>query len=512
MAQLGSGNGSTWPQEIDTAQTWVNASSAAPDSNTRFDSEMVNDFARAIVALETYLGANPQGVFGSIAARLNQFLPGGGASPAAIPFTNATTVSVPGTVHRLGTSTILYRVYDASIPAEAVSPEAFTVTVNPATYDVLVTFATPQSGFLVLSAASPLYMATFTSQTTLNIAGAAHGLGTADLFWQIFDASDPREVIEPATFTVDGASNDVAITFDPAASGTVLLSAAGPRFVQTFNAQTTVTVSGATHGLGTQALLWQIYDNGSPRAPVEPESLSVDPVTYNVVVTFATAQSGRLVLAAVPAGTGSDFEIRDAGIVNTSATIVKSASGNLNLQQGSGNHVYIRDKTGAILVTIDNAGNVGLGTTTPGAQLDLSTDTARKLATSTWQTVSDEKLKQDIEPFLHGLATVLQLEPVWFRYNGKGGTPQPKERYIGVIAQAVQAIAPYMVRKRRGRLHVTDSEETELLDYDGHAMTFVLINAMKELTTRLVTVEARCEALERAAAASAAAEEEVDPC
>lgn len=75
MAQLGSGSGSGYPSTIDTTQVWVNGPNAAPDSNARMDAELVNDFAAAIVALQTELGTNPSGAFASVAARLSQMAP-----------------------------------------------------------------------------------------------------------------------------------------------------------------------------------------------------------------------------------------------------------------------------------------------------------------------------------------------------------------------------------------------------------------------------------------------------
>src|ERR1051325_10628255 len=285
MAQLGSGNGTSFPNTIDSRQTWRNGASAAPDSDTRVDAEYLNDHSAAVVKTQMTLGANPQGVFGSVAARLNQYLPGGGASPSSIPFSNALTLTIPGTVHRLGTGTLLYRIYDNSIPAAALSPDAFTVTVNPANYDVTVNFVQQQSGFIVLSSATPLYTITFSNSTGLTIAGTAHQLGTSNLFWQIYDAGSPQAELEPATFTVHPSSFDVTIAFDTASSGTVVLSAAGPRYVATFSGQTTVSVPGATHALGTQALLWEIYDNATPRSPVEPETFTVDPSNYTVTAT-----------------------------------------------------------------------------------------------------------------------------------------------------------------------------------------------------------------------------------
>lgn len=70
MAQLGSGNGTSYPGAIDTAQTFQNGTPLAPDSNTRIDAELVNDITAAILAIQTILGANPHGAFASLVARL----------------------------------------------------------------------------------------------------------------------------------------------------------------------------------------------------------------------------------------------------------------------------------------------------------------------------------------------------------------------------------------------------------------------------------------------------------
>jgi hypothetical protein len=74
-----------------------------------------------------------------------------GLANYAMPFTSATTVTVPGSTHQLGTANLFVDVYDTETPAVLVEPNE--VQVNPTTYDVTVSFASPQSGTLVLSAA-----------------------------------------------------------------------------------------------------------------------------------------------------------------------------------------------------------------------------------------------------------------------------------------------------------------------------------------------------------------------
>jgi len=73
-------------------------------------------------------------------------------------------------------------------------------------------------------------------------------------------------------------------------------------------------------------------------------------------------------------------------------------------------------------------------------------------------------------------------------------------------AQAVQAIAPYMVTSRRGVL-TPNSEETDLLALDTEALPYLLLNALKTVSQLLETVRqdkdalaARVERLEALAA------------
>src|SRR5262245_29522843 len=195
--QLGSGNGTSWPQAIDRRQTYVNGPTPAPDSNSRVDAELLNDLLASVVSLESGLGANPNGTYGSVAARLNAFLPGGGGMPGVFTFTNATTVAIPGTMHNVGQAALLFRLYDANVPANAMAPGSYQVQVSSATYDVTVTFSVPTSGLIALGATGPLYIANFTSATSVSVLGTTHQLGTSDLQFQVYDNASPRNAMAP---------------------------------------------------------------------------------------------------------------------------------------------------------------------------------------------------------------------------------------------------------------------------------------------------------------------------
>lgn len=142
--------------------------------------------------------------------------------------------------------------------------------------------------------------------------------------------------------------------------------------------------------------------------------------------------------------------------------------------------------------------NVGIGITAPQYQLHLSTNSAAKPGSSAWTVASDERLKQDIVDFTDGLSVVNQIKPVKYRYNGKAGLPQDKE-YIGVVAQEVQKVAPYMVNSFTYQDNA--GSEEEYLDFDATALTYILINAIKEQQEMLSEQQQKILALESKLAA-----------
>ena len=63
------------------------------------------------------------------------------------------------------------------------------------------------------------YTATFTGQTAVTVLGTTHGLGTANLTVQCWDAGTPANEVEADTITVDPGSYDVTVNFVAAQSG-----------------------------------------------------------------------------------------------------------------------------------------------------------------------------------------------------------------------------------------------------------------------------------------------------
>jgi hypothetical protein len=143
---------------------------------------------------------------------------------------------------------------------------------------------------------------------------------------------------------------------------------------------------------------------------------------------------------------------------------------------------------------ITNGGSIGIGTT-PSYQLQLSLDSAAKPTTNTWTIASDERIKTNIQPYAKGLAELCQVNPITYDYNGKGGIAAGPGG-VSILAQELQPVFPECVGSYKAKLEETDEEEIDILNYNGHAITFALINAVKELNTKVEALEAKVAELE----------------
>ncbi|MEM8897224.1 MAG: tail fiber domain-containing protein [Bacteroidota bacterium] len=115
-------------------------------------------------------------------------------------------------------------------------------------------------------------------------------------------------------------------------------------------------------------------------------------------------------------------------------------------------------------------------------------DAFKNTGGSTWRTPSDAKIKDVQGSFEDGLEKLMKVNPIRYKYNGKMGL-STKEEYVGIIAQELQPIFPYMISSFQGKLEEGDTDPTELLEFDASSLTFVLVNAVKELAKRVKALE-----------------------
>jgi len=111
-------------------------------------------------------------------------------------------------------------------------------------------------------------------------------------------------------------------------------------------------------------------------------------------------------------------------------------------------------------------------------------------ATGTVGSYSDARLKNAIRPFTDGLNVINQINPVKFRY--KEGAPFPTtEEQVGILAQDLEKIAPYMVHQSR------ENGYDDLRWVNNQAYTFLLINAVKEQQKEIDELRAALTALQK---------------
>ncbi len=151
---------------------------------------------------------------------------------------------------------------------------------------------------------------------------------------------------------------------------------------------------------------------------------------------------------------------------------------------------------------VNNLGQIRMNTAgAMGAlthELNLITGDASKPGGGSWATPSDARIKTNVHPFTDGLQQVLQIKPVFFQYKPETGYPSDKE-YVGIIAQEMQKIAPYTVEEVKVKIEGDDTStklpET-LLTYQGTAVTYMLINAIKEQQEMINERDRKIEDLE----------------
>jgi hypothetical protein len=180
-----------------------------------------------------------------------------------------------------------------------------------------------------------------------------------------------------------------------------------------------------------------------------------------------------------------------------------ASTGALSNAGAIGSHALVSASNSLVLGAIKGVNdaaastNVGIGTSAPAYLLHVNGDAA-KPGGGSWKVASDGRLKKNVSTFTQGLEVLTQVKPVWFQYNGEAAMPTNKT-YVGVIAQEMQKIAPYMV----GTFTYQDTtgKKAEYLDYDANALTYILVNAVqqlkKEKDAQIESLQARITRLEQ---------------
>ncbi|HXA25613.1 MAG TPA: tail fiber domain-containing protein [Acetobacteraceae bacterium] len=180
-------------------------------------------------------------------------------------------------------------------------------------------------------------------------------------------------------------------------------------------------------------------------------------------------------------------------------TAIQPTDANIQFyNQGSGNWAGIgSDSAGGVWIRtggsgtpdarllITSVGNIGIAQTVPNFLLQIGQDSAAKPGTNTWTVISDVRTKRNVRPFTEGLDTLLKLRPTAFTYNGEASMPDGMEG-VGLVAQEAAEVIPSCVRHSRG---VIAGEETEVLALNTGDLTWMILNALRQINERLLRLE-----------------------
>jgi hypothetical protein len=78
---------------------------------------------------------------------------------------------------------------------------------------------------------------------------------------------------------------------------------------------------------------------------------------------------------------------------------------------------------------------------------------------------------------------------VTWQFNGLAETPDNGKTYVGLIADEVEPVMPEMVGSVSRKLNSDDAREIEIKTLDATALTFALVNAVKEIDARSNALE-----------------------
>ncbi|MCC6283246.1 MAG: tail fiber domain-containing protein [Saprospiraceae bacterium] len=212
---------------------------------------------------------------------------------------------------------------------------------------------------------------------------------------------------------------------------------------------------------------------------------------------FNKIYSSEFIIAGTTSADDQGASLRVVGAENdgsNAAVRIESGSQTMTLDgneiDASVSGLYLNNNSSGNVVLAAGGGKVNIGDVTASSGLLNVQGTAYKTGGGSWSSFSDRRLKEKIAPFSAGIDLLNKINPVTFHYNGKLGMSNVPE-YVGVIAQELQAAAPFMVTETA----VTEGPEAgqTYLGVDPSAFTYILINAVKTQQTEISNLKSQLE-------------------
>jgi len=147
---------------------------------------------------------------------------------------------------------------------------------------------------------------------------------------------------------------------------------------------------------------------------------------------------------------------------------------------------YTNNSSSQMILT--TAGRFGIGTKTPDQVLSVNGD-ASKVGGGSWQSFSDERLKNIKGRFNSGLKAVMQLQPIRYEYKPDNALGLKSEgEHVGFGAQALQKIIPEAVTKNAAGYLMVNNDP----------IIWTMLNAIKEQQKEIADLKAEVQKLRAA--------------
>ena len=248
-----------------------------------------------------------------------------------------------------------------------------------------------------------------------------------------------------------------------------------------------------TSGVGNQVMTndYNLYDNATI---INGPIYAVGGGSFGAMTT-SPLQAGLTIASKSGIGNSYIGQLLKLGVYSTEGGSSCSAIQSTNFFNNNdlANHLILQPL----------GGNVGIGVTTPAVQLDLSTDGARKLTTTTWTTGSDRRIKEDITDadldLCYSVTKNLKLRR--FKWKDYVGYEHDKH-VVGYIAQEVKDVFPKAVtesknvlKKKNENGEIVEEEIEDFLTLNVDQIQKTLHGAIQKLMKIVEQQQIEIEAL-----------------
>lgn len=176
---------------------------------------------------------------------------------------------------------------------------------------------------------------------------------------------------------------------------------------------------------------------------------------------------------------------------NTNFALRQAVNGAVQLNAAAGQAVSVLQGGATARLGVSAAGNVivngdsDIAGAPAAAVLHVAGGAFKNDGSGSWSFTSDARIKDDVRDLELGLAELRQMRPVRFRYNGRAGTTAGQAG-VGILGQEIETIVPETIQ----RVSVAnDPGLDDMRVFDPSALTYVLINAVKELAAKVEHLE-----------------------